>query len=282
VKSLVSLAVALTVIPAGAQAAHSATGDPPARPPVGNALEAAIADPPRAGAAERRARQARVVRLGHRARAHARRLGLTPPPAARPAQRPELLERQERRLRRVNDFLSSRREMSRPVDERPTPAGVRSGASLASKLVHQHRRAARLATRLGVQPPQPLEPAATARARGRQLAHWRAVSRWLSARSERVRRAERPLSQRIPHFEELTCIAEHESHGDWSISTGNGYYGGLQMDRAFQRTYAPRLYRAKGTADNWTREEQMRTAERAIRSRGFSPWPNTARMCGVL
>jgi hypothetical protein len=222
------------------------------------------------------------VRLGHRARAHARRLGLTPPPSARPAQRQELLERQERRLRGVIGFLSARREMSRPVDERPAPTAVPAGRSLASKLVHQQRRAARLAARLGVEPPEPVEPAATASAQARQLAHWRAVSRWLAARSERVRAAERPLSARIPHFEALTCIARHESHGDWSISTGNGYYGGLQMDRAFQQTYAPRLYRTKGTADNWTREEQMRAAERAIRARGFTPWPNTARMCGVL
>jgi hypothetical protein len=78
------------------------------------------------------------------------------------------------------------------------------------------------------------------------------------------------------------CIAEHESHRTWDISTGNGYYGGLQMDRQFQRTYAPALYRTKGTADNWTAEEQMRTAERARATRGFHPWPNTARTCGLL
>ena len=78
------------------------------------------------------------------------------------------------------------------------------------------------------------------------------------------------------------CIAEHESHRTWDISTGNGYYGGLQMDRQFQQAYAPGLYRTKGTADNWTAEEQMRTAERARVTRGFHPWPNTARMCGLL
>ena len=30
------------------------------------------------------------------------------------------------------------------------------------------------------------------------------------------------------------------------------YYGGLQMDMEFQRTYGLALYRAKGTADHWT------------------------------
>jgi hypothetical protein len=99
--------------------------------------------------------------------------------------------------------------------------------------------------------------------------------------SERRRPAERPLSQRVAYYEELICIAEHESGGRWDIATGNGYYGGLQMDRQFQQTYAPRLYRRKGTADNWTREEQLRAAARAVRARGFSPWPTTARICGL-
>jgi hypothetical protein len=108
------------------------------------------------------------------------------------------------------------------------------------------------------------------------------------APAERARPADppppdtRPLSARVPHYAALTCIAEHESGGRWDISTGNGYYGGLQMDRQFQRTYAPRLYARKGTADHWTREEQMRAAARAVRSRGFTPWPTTARICGLL
>jgi Transglycosylase-like domain len=92
----------------------------------------------------------------------------------------------------------------------------------------------------------------------------------------------RPRAARIPHRKAFACIAEHESGGRWDISTGNGYYGGLQMDLQFQRTYAPRLYASKGTADNWTREEQMRAAGRAVRSRGFTPWPTTARTCGLL
>ena len=61
------------------------------------------------------------------------------------------------------------------------------------------------------------------------------------------------------------------------------YYGGLQMDLSFQRTYGPRLLRRKGTADHWTPVEQMWVAERAHRSgRGYYPWPNTARYCGLI
>ena len=81
------------------------------------------------------------------------------------------------------------------------------------------------------------------------------------------------------------CIASHEAgpeHGGWRANTGNGYYGGLQMDRTFQRTYGPELYRRKGTADRWTPDEQIAVASRAVASRGFHPWPNTARTCGLL
>jgi hypothetical protein len=55
------------------------------------------------------------------------------------------------------------------------------------------------------------------------------------------------------------------------------------MDLAFQRTYGRLLLRTKGTANRWTQFEQMWVAERALRrGRGFHPWPNTARYCGLL
>ena len=79
------------------------------------------------------------------------------------------------------------------------------------------------------------------------------------------------------------AVAECESGRDWDTDTGNGYYGGLQMDIHFQRAYGPELLRRKGTANNWTAVEQMWVAERAHRSgRGFYPWPNTARYCGLI
>lgn len=84
-----------------------------------------------------------------------------------------------------------------------------------------------------------------------------------------------------PHEAAWLCIHGHE--GAWQANTGNGYYGGLQMDIAFQRTYGRYLLRTKGYAHRWTPIEQMWVAERAYRSgRGFYPWPNTARRCGLL
>ena len=77
----------------------------------------------------------------------------------------------------------------------------------------------------------------------------------------------------------FACI--HQYEGSWTADTGNGYYGGLQMDRQFQRTYGARLYSSKGTADHWTAAEQISVAIVAYASRGFSPWPNTRRPCGL-
>ena len=82
-------------------------------------------------------------------------------------------------------------------------------------------------------------------------------------------------------LEAWLCIHRHE--GPWNANTGNGYYGGLQMDVQFQRTYGADLIRRKGLAHRWGYLEQIWVAERAYRSgRGFYPWPNTARYCGLI
>ena len=82
-----------------------------------------------------------------------------------------------------------------------------------------------------------------------------------------------------PHKSQWLCI--HGYEGSWT-DPNSPYYGGLQMDLEFQDTYGHDLLRAKGTADHWTPLEQMWVAERAYRTRGFYPWPNTARYCGLL
>ena len=95
-------------------------------------------------------------------------------------------------------------------------------------------------------------------------------------RAERARfRAHHP-----PHLAEWRCI--HRWEGSWT-DPNSPYYGGLQMDLAFQRAYGPRLLRHKGTANHWAPYEQMWVAERALRAgRGFHPWPLTARRCGLI
>ena len=110
----------------------------------------------------------------------------------------------------------------------------------------------------------------------RQAADWQ----WSRARSLAY------SAHHPPHLVAWRCLQRYESgrsYRGWRINTGNGYYGGLQFDIGFQLAYGAWLYRTKGTAEHWTPFEQMWTAERAHASgRGFTPWPNTARACGLL
>lgn len=76
------------------------------------------------------------------------------------------------------------------------------------------------------------------------------------------------------------CIHNYEA--DWSANTGNGYYGGLQMDMDFQRAYGGEFLERWGTANNWPVWAQVTAANRAKATRGYGPWPNTARACGLL
>jgi len=103
----------------------------------------------------------------------------------------------------------------------------------------------------------------------RALEYWRVQAR-------RIRR----LAGHPPHRAGWLCI--HRYEGSWHDSD-DPYWGGLQMDRGFMRTYAPRVLLRRGWADRWSALEQMWVAERAHRSgRGYWPWPNTARLCDLV
>ena len=81
--------------------------------------------------------------------------------------------------------------------------------------------------------------------------------------------------------EAFLCIHRYEA--GWQADTGNGYYGGMQMDAAFMRRYGADFVRRWGTADRWPVWAQLEASVRAYRSgRGFRPWPSTARVCGLL
>jgi hypothetical protein len=102
-----------------------------------------------------------------------------------------------------------------------------------------------------------------------------AVELWRRRAAAAEARAHHP-----PHLRAWLCI--HRYEGSWR-DPGAPYYGGLQMDLSFQRHYGARLLQTKGTADHWLPLEQIWVAERAHRSgRGFYPWPNTARACGLI
>jgi hypothetical protein len=75
------------------------------------------------------------------------------------------------------------------------------------------------------------------------------------------------------------CI--HGGEGSWT-DPGAPYWGGVQMDRTFMAEYGGPFYRAWGTADHWPPFIQIAVAEAAYLSgRGFGPWPQTSRACGL-
>lgn len=122
----------------------------------------------------------------------------------------------------------------------------------------------------------PLTPHAATAARSPSPAYRRWVLRTWQKHAARARRA----ALNPPHKRAWLCI--HRYEGRWD-DPNPPYWGGLQMDLSFQRAYGRELLRRKGTADKWTPLEQMWVAERAYASgRGFHPWPNTARYCGLL
>src|SRR4051812_28721285 len=70
------------------------------------------------------------------------------------------------------------------------------------------------------------------------------------------------------------AIARCESGGNWSINTGNGFYGGLQFTKGTWRAYGGSKYAS--TANRASRSEQIAIAEKVLRGQGIGAWP----VCG--
>lgn len=66
-------------------------------------------------------------------------------------------------------------------------------------------------------------------------------------------------------------VAACESSGDWSINTGNGYYGGLQFTRSTWAAYGGTSYAPR--ADLATRSQQIAVAEKVLEGQGPGAWP---------
>jgi len=70
------------------------------------------------------------------------------------------------------------------------------------------------------------------------------------------------------------AVAQCESGGNWSINTGNGYYGGLQFSRGTWAANGGTKYAS--TANKASRSEQIAVAERVLHGQGIGAWP----VCG--
>lgn len=85
----------------------------------------------------------------------------------------------------------------------------------------------------------------------------------------------------LPHWWVRGALCVHSHEGSWRDG-GAPFYGGMQMDLGFQAHYGRWALHHYGTADRWPVRVQLRVAYRGWRDRGWWPWPNTARSCGLL
>ncbi|WNI24378.1 transglycosylase family protein [Streptomyces sp. ITFR-16] len=66
------------------------------------------------------------------------------------------------------------------------------------------------------------------------------------------------------------AVAQCESGGNWSINTGNGYYGGLQFSQSSWAAAGGTQYAAR--ADLATKAQQIATAEKLLDMQGPGAW----------
>lgn len=93
-------------------------------------------------------------------------------------------------------------------------------------------------------------------------------------RPRRVLRDRANRSEQRAPLHDWTGVAACESSGHWDDNTGNGYYGGLQMDLTFWTNYGGLRYAHR--PDLASELEQITIAERGLAVQGIGSWP----ICG--
>ena len=78
-----------------------------------------------------------------------------------------------------------------------------------------------------------------------------------------------------PAAHDWDAVALCESGGNWSINTGNGYYGGLQFSQSTWDSFGGDAYAPR--ADLATKSEQITVAERVLDAQGRGAWPTCGR-----
>ncbi|MER7703975.1 transglycosylase family protein [Kitasatospora sp. NPDC097605] len=74
-------------------------------------------------------------------------------------------------------------------------------------------------------------------------------------------------------------VAQCESGGNWSISTGNGYYGGLQFNPSTWKAYGGTAYAPQ--AHQASRAQQIAVAEKVLAKQGPGAWPVCSAKAGL-
>ncbi|MFJ5552563.1 transglycosylase family protein [Streptomyces sp. NPDC093225] len=74
-------------------------------------------------------------------------------------------------------------------------------------------------------------------------------------------------------------VAACESGGNWSINTGNGYYGGLQFSASTWTSFGGGAYASR--ADLATKKQQILIAEKVLAVQGQGAWPSCGPRAGL-
>ncbi|MFE6868475.1 transglycosylase family protein [Kitasatospora sp. NPDC057692] len=75
------------------------------------------------------------------------------------------------------------------------------------------------------------------------------------------------------------AVAQCESGGNWSINTGNGFYGGLQFTSSTWKAYGGTAYAAQ--ANQASKAQQISVAEKVLASQGPGAWPVCSKKAGL-
>lgn len=152
---------------------------------------------------------------------------------------------------------------TKAVDSKVTKNAVRrvitvgTGQAQVQKVVTKHVAAQ----------PQQVSRSTARKAVTQQAAPQRKVATQKATTTQTRRTASAPAAANVGMWDR---IAQCESTGNWSINTGNGYYGGLQFDQqtwlgAGGGAYAPR-------ADLASKSQQIAIANKVYGQRGLQPW----------
>jgi Uncharacterized protein conserved in bacteria len=99
---------------------------------------------------------------------------------------------------------------------------------------------------------------------------------------EKGTKVNNPAGPAVPSDSIWDQLAFCESGGNWSINTGNGYYGGVQFSAPTWNTASRAVGLNIARADLATREQQIMAATWLQQNSGWGQWPSCSRRLGLL
>jgi uncharacterized protein YabE (DUF348 family) len=97
-----------------------------------------------------------------------------------------------------------------------------------------------------------------------------------SSKSSSSSRSSRSSAPNVSSGSIWDRIAKCESGGNWSINTGNGFYGGLQFTLSTWHAFG-----GSGMPNHASRNQQIKVAKRVQASQGWGAWPGCTSKLGI-